>query len=263
MADESVRVDHLSVAFESRTVLDDVSFRLAAGERLGLVGPNGSGKTTLIRALYRSVGCLGGDIVVGGTSIAELDRKGLAQRVAVLRQEDDVRFDFTVGELVLMGRSPYKRWFEPERQDDHASVKSALSATDTMHLANRRFQTLSGGERRRVMLARALAQTPTVLLLDEPTNHLDVRHQLEVLACIEALGITVVAAFHDLNLAARFSTQVLVLEGGRVASLGPPRAVLDSDLIRRVFGVEAQWLKVGPLSRLVFGGLSGSKPDGL
>ncbi len=239
---EALRVEGLVVELGGRRVLDGVGFSAMPGAFLGVVGPNGSGKSTLLRALCRAVPSVDGAVRLLDRPLESFDRRALARTVAILRQEPELAVDFSVEALVALGRSPHQALLDPEGPEDRAAVRRAMEQTGTDALARRRFSTLSGGEKQRVLLARALAQGPQVLLLDEPTNHLDLRHQLEVLALVRGLGLTVIAALHDLALAARFAEQVLVLERGRVAALGAPRAVLDPPLIRRVFGVQARWI---------------------
>ncbi len=234
-----IEVRDLAVDLGGRRILDGVTFSVDEGAFSVVVGPNGSGKTTLIRSLYRAVGRAGGSIELDGVSVDALDRRALGRKIAVLRQEPELAFDFLVEELVMMGRSPYQGLFDPDSRDDREIVERSLELTDALTLRRRNYSTLSGGERQRVLLARALAQRPRILLLDEPTNHLDVRHQLDVLGRVRELGLTVLAALHDLNLADRFSTQVLVLDGGRTVASGPPKEVLTPERIGATFGVSA------------------------
>jgi iron complex transport system ATP-binding protein len=234
-----IEVRELAVDLGGKRILDGVSLKVEEGGFCAVVGPNGSGKTTLIRSLYRAIDRAGGDIRIDGSPIDALDRRSLARTIAVLRQEPDLAFDFLVEELVIMGRSPYKGLFDPDLDEDRAIVEGALEMTDVASLKGRNFSTLSGGERQRVLLARALAQRPRILLLDEPTNHLDIRHQLDVLRRVRELGLTVLAALHDLVLADRFAMNVVVLDRGRKVADGPPEQVLTPERIRETFGVSA------------------------
>jgi iron complex transport system ATP-binding protein len=235
-----VKIEDLAVDLGGRPILRGVSLEAKEGGLLAVVGPNGSGKTTLLRTIYRAVRPLSGRVLLDGRDVADLDQRAIGRAVGVLRQEASPPFDFGVEELVMMGRSPYKSLLDADTAEDHAIVRRSLELTDTLPLARRSFLTLSGGERQRVLLARALAQKPRILLLDEPTNHLDVRHQLDVLDCVKRLGITVIAALHDLNLALSFAAEAVVLCEGRVDASGSPETVLDPERIRRVFGVEVR-----------------------
>ena len=237
----------LSVSLGERPVLRDVSFAVGEGERVALVGPNGAGKTTLLRAV---AGLLphGGALELRGRAVRAWSARERAREVALVRQQTDLAVDFTVREVVGLGRAPHLGWLAPLGAGDRARVAEALAAVDLADLADRPVTRLSGGERQRVALAQALAQDAPLLLLDEPTAHLDVRHQLEHVARVRALGRagrTVVAAVHDLELAARFASRLWVLDRGRLVADGPPADVLRPALLRGVFGVEAE-VEPGP-----------------
>ncbi len=234
-----LQVEDLSVRLGGRIVLQEVGFHVEPGSFCAVVGANGSGKTTLIRSLYRSLSPDRGAISLDGTNLEGMKRLDIAKKVAVVRQEPDLAFDFSVWELVMMGRSPYKTLLQPEGGEDSSRVEACLQMCDVQDLAARGFESLSGGEKQRVLLARALAQEPGLLLLDEPTNHLDLYHQLDMLWRVRKLGCTVVAALHQLELAYRFADTVLVLHEGGCEAFGPPQEVLTSERIARVFGVSA------------------------
>ena len=238
-------VEDLAVALGGRRVLEGVSISVPPGRFAAVVGPNGSGKTTFIRALYRSVAPAAGRVRIDGADVANLSRGALGRTVAVLRQEGAPPFDFTVAELVAMGRSPFKGLLEPDDADDAARVADCLALCDLEALAGRSFSTLSGGEQQRVLLARALAQQPQVLLLDEPTNHLDLFHQLDLLGRVRTLGCTVVAALHEIALADRFADQVLLLDHGRAVAEGAPADVLTPERLGEVFRVAARRVEGG------------------
>ena len=240
MTADALDVEGLSVALDGHAILEGVSLSVPAGGFTALMGPNGSGKTTLIRAVAGTLARQAGTVRVGGADVSGLARRALARKVAVLRQEPRLDFDFLVHEVVMMGRSPHKGLLEPDGAEDRAIVDEALAMTDVSHLVGRIFATLSGGEKQRVLLARALAQRPSLLLLDEPTNHLDVAHQLALLDCVRGLGITVLAALHDLNMALRFAGDAVLLSNGRVHAAESIEAVLNEANVREVFGVEAQ-----------------------
>jgi len=239
--------DGLTVALGRRPVLHGLTFSVPRGAFVGLLGPNGSGKSTLLRTL---AGLLphGGVVKVLGDDIETLAPRERARRVAYVEQAPALAFSLTVREVVELGRAPHRGWIAPLVGADREAVDAALAAADLTALAERPATALSGGERQRVALARALAQDAPTLLLDEPTAHLDVRHRLALLhhaAALAAAGRTVVAAFHDLDLAARFSDRLLVLHDGRVADEGPAADVLTPRLLRDVFGVEAE-VTTGP-----------------
>ncbi len=235
----NLEINGVTWSIEGQKILHDVTVLCSAGELVGLVGPNGSGKTTLLRSVYRALRPAAGAITVGGDDVWRLPRRTAAQRTAVLLQERGAEGDFTVREMVLMGRTPHKHTLDGDTSEDLELVASSLARVGVGHLAERDLDTLSGGEKQRVLLARALAQEPQVLLLDEPTTHLDIRHQLDVLDLVRRLRVTTLAVLHDLNLAAAFCDRLCVLNGGQVVAVGTPRGVLTPDLIRSVYGVEA------------------------
>jgi iron complex transport system ATP-binding protein len=225
------------------SVLREASLAVRAGEVVGLVGPNGSGKTTLVRAASRALRPTGGSVRVCGLDPYAISAREAARLVAVVPQDVAPAFSFTVLELVLMGRTPYLSALGGGDPEDWARARAAMVATEVQHLADRPVDELSGGERRRVVLAQALAQEAPLLLLDEPTTHLDIRHVLEVLAIVRRLaereGTAVLAIHHDLNLAASTCDRLVALHRGEVVAEGSPEEVVTSDLLRGVYGVQA------------------------
>lgn len=240
MARVQVEVAGLVCSYGAHPALEGVTLRVGRGELVGIVGPNGSGKTTLLRAITRVLRPVAGQVRLAGQDVARLRARALARQVAVVGQDEPDGFDFTVAEVVQMGRLPHLGPFQAEGPRDRAAVDRALRLTGTEHLRGRPFASLSGGERQRVLLARALAQEPEVLLLDEPTAHLDVGHQVEVMDRIwhlaRAGGVTVLAVLHDLNLAAQYCDRLLLLHRGRVLACGTPAEVLTEATIRTAYG---------------------------
>jgi iron complex transport system ATP-binding protein len=220
--------------------LAGVTFDIARGEILGMIGPNSAGKTTVIRLLTRIVNPTGGEIRLGGRPLSALRRREVARRIAVVPQDLPGAAPFTAAEMVLMGRYPHApdRFFEDAR--DRERCHEAMALTGTLDLATVPVARLSGGERQRVVLARALAQEPAILVLDEPTAHLDLRHQAETVALLRTLrrraGLTVLLVSHDLNLAAEVSDRLVLLDAGRVERAGVPEAVLEESALARVYG---------------------------
>ncbi len=240
-------VHDASVALGGRRVLAGVSFEIGAATLVAVVGANGAGKTTLLRAL---AGLLphDGAVELFGRPVRAWDPRERALRLAFVRQTPPAADAFTVRESVALGRAPHLAWTAALTADDRAAVEAALDALDLGALAERPLAALSGGERQRAALAQALAQDTPVLLLDEPTAHLDGRHTLDLLARARALadgGRTVIAAVHDLGLAARFADRMLVLAGGTLVADGPPAVVLTPDQLASAFGVEAE-VSTGP-----------------
>ena len=235
-----VAFENVSVSLGRRQVLERVSLSVPDGGFVAVVGPNGSGKSTLLRTVYRALRPREGRVLLDGADLWRMSASDAAQRTGVLMQEQHTGFEFTVAETVTMGRTPHLRGFERITGADRTAVAEALDRTGLSGYADRQVGQLSGGERQRVLLARALAQQPRLLVLDEPTNHLDIRHQLDILELVRALGITVIAALHGLDLAATYADTVVVLHEGRVAADGPPADVLDQQLLAAVFGVSAR-----------------------
>ena len=221
-------------------IVDEVSLRCPSGSFVGLIGPNGSGKSSLLRMIYRVLQPEAGQIELDGAAIWRLSTRQAAQRIGVVLQEHGGEFDFSVREMVLMGRSPHQNAFERDSDDDRRIVATALDQVGMTAFADRSFLTLSGGEKQRVLVARALAQQTRFLVLDEPTNHLDIYYQLEVLDLVRGLGVTTLSALHDLNIAALYCDYLYVLKGGRVVASGVPETVLTPELIARVYGVKAE-----------------------
>lgn len=218
------------------------SIAIRTGEFLGIVGPNGSGKSTLVRALCRALPLAAGAVLMEGESIWRMAPSRLARRLAVVPQETHIGFDFTVEEVVAMGRHPFVGRFATETDEDRDAIAWAMNQAGVSHLQHRSITRLSGGERQRVVVARALAQQPHILLLDEPTSHLDIAHQTGLLDLVWELNrqcaLTVAAVLHDLNLAAQYCDRLVLMHEGRPVADGPPAEVLTVERIREVYGAE-------------------------
>lgn len=221
-------------------ILKDVSVSAGEKEFVGLIGPNGSGKSTLLKCMYRVLKPDRGCVFLDGQSVEKMSYKASAQKTAVVSQHNDYSFDFQVFEVVMMGRSPHKKALERDNAKDYAIVKEALDTVGMTKFARRSFSTLSGGEQQRVILARALAQQTPCLILDEPTNHLDITHQLQLLKIVKNLNVTVIAAIHDLNIAAMFCDRLYVLKDGKIVAKGKPEKVLTPALLKEVYQVESE-----------------------
>jgi len=248
MSVERLQASGVSFTYDRRgsgfRVLDNVSLTVARGAIVGLLGPNGSGKTTLLRLLSGTLTPNRGDVTLDGKSLRTLTRSQLARRIAVVPQETHSAFDFTVLEIVLMGRYPHLGAFELEGANDVAIARDALAATGTAPLESRPFATLSGGEKQRVVIASALAQASDVLLLDEPTASLDLGFQLEIVRLLARLnrerGTTLVVSTHDLNLAAALCGEIVLLKAGRVLARGATDAAITASNVRALYGVDAE-----------------------
>lgn len=239
---------------DAHPALAEFSLGLCAGEFIGVIGPNGSGKSTLVRALSRALRPSMGNVFIGEADLyADLKARDAAQKIGVVPQDTSVTLDFTVREVVRMGRAPHlpRSPFAGETREDEQIVTDSLLSAGVSELADRVITTLSGGERQRVLFARALAQQPEVLLLDEPTAHLDLRHQSELLIMAGELargaGKAVLAVLHDLNLAAAHCDKLVLLSGGHIAAQGTPAEVLTGEILRRVYGVRV-WVRSHPVT---------------
>ena len=224
-------------------MVDDVSVSLAEGTLTGILGPNGSGKTTLLRLLSGTRRPSSGCIRLGGRPLDELSRREVAQHIAVVPQETQLAFEYSAIEIVLMGRHPHLGLFTVEGPADLRIARDAMASTGTSALADRPFDQLSGGEKQRVVIAAALAQSARLLLLDEPTASLDLGYQLEVSSLLKTLnrdhGVTMAISTHDLNLAASICRELILMRGGRVIAAGPTHDVLTPENVRRLYDVEA------------------------
>ena len=227
-------------AFGGREVLAGVGLSVTGGEVLGLVGPNGSGKTTALRILHRALVPDAGQVLLDGRDLAALTGRERARSIAVMAQEMTGEVLLSVADVVLLGRVPHSGAFGGTGDEDLEIAAEALEAAGALHLARREFGLLSGGEKQRVLIARALAQQPRVLLMDEPTNHLDIGSQHHVLEIVRARRLATVVVLHDLNLAARYCDRVLVLEDGRIRAEGPPADALEQGLIGATYAVAAE-----------------------
>jgi iron complex transport system ATP-binding protein len=236
----------ISVVIEGRAIVDEVSIDIRSGEVLALVGPNGAGKSTLLSVLSGDVRPSRGSVVIAGRDIRSLRHLELARLRSVLTQENQVSFPFTVTEVVEMGRSPWAK--TAQRDDDPAAVEAAVLATDIAHLGQRRYTSLSGGEKARVSLARVLAQGAATVFLDEPTAALDLRHQEDVMRTARALaaeGRAVVVVVHDLSLAGAYADRVALVADGRLESVGTPLEVLTAERVERVYGLPVEVITTG------------------
>ena len=242
MSGSALRADGVTVELGGRSILRDVTFTVAQGERIALVGPNGAGKSTLLRVLAGTLRPSAGRVDLGGSPLAGLDRAQVARRLAVVPQQSALPFAMRVEEVVALGRLPHEAALRGPRPADRAAVAAAIDRVGLGHLLGRDARELSLGERQLVLLALAVAQAAPVMLLDEPTVHLDLRHQVEAMELLRDLnerdGTSLVAVLHDLGLAAHFFGRLVIMDHGRIVADGPPAEVLTDERIRDVFGVE-------------------------
>jgi len=236
-------VKDLSFKYKERPVLEDVDLEIRRGEVIGILGPNGCGKTTLLKLLNRNLHPQEGKVLLEGTDLEGMSKRRIARHIAVVPQSNEIRFAFTVRDIVSMGRMPFLDRFQGESAEDMRIVDEAMERTNIKEFADRAINTMSGGERQRVIIARALAQRPEVILLDEPTLHLDINHQFEVLDLVHELsrkeGLTVVIVSHDLPMVVRYCDRMVLIHDHRVHAIGPPEEVLTRENMRTVFNIEA------------------------
>lgn len=233
-------VNGLQVQLQSRTVLKDIDLTLASGQIVGLLGPNGSGKSTLLRCLAGLLPDSSRQVHLGDTPLHAIPLKLRARQMAFVPQHAEVEGELSVEDIVRLGRTPWRQMLQSWHAADEQAVEEAMRLMRLTPLRHQLWRQLSGGERQRCQIARALAQQPQVLLLDEPTNHLDIQYQLELMHLIARLPLTVVVALHDLNLAARFCQQLVLLNAGRVVASGTPEDVLTPERIEHTWHVQAR-----------------------
>lgn len=224
----------------NKLILQNINVDIAEGEVVGLIGPNGAGKSSLLRCLYRYLPPSSGSVQFHKQDIWQISAKDYAKQVAVVSQDNDLHLHLTLFEMVMMGCLPYKSWFEFDSQADKDNVEQALNKVGLYAKMHDHFDSLSGGEKQRALIARAIVQQSNLLIMDEPTSHLDVQYQIQILELAKSLDITVIVSIHDLNLAAAFCDQLLVLDKGCLVQHGTPTQVLTEQLLLDVFGLNTR-----------------------
>jgi iron complex transport system ATP-binding protein len=234
-----IRAEELSFRYDGGWILSDLSFVIRKGDFLGIVGPNGTGKTTLLKLLYRLISPQKGRVLIDTMDLASMSRVEISRKIAVVSQETQINFPFMALEVVLMGRSPHLKGLQFEGKRDFEVAWKSMELTETLQVARRSFNELSGGEKQRVFIARALAQETDIILFDEPTANLDIHHQIHFYDLMTALnrerGITIITVSHDINLASEFCQSILLLDRGRTFALGKPQEVVTKANIQAVY----------------------------
>lgn len=237
-----LEIKNLGFGYNSERVLKDISFNIKKGEFVSIIGPNGSGKSTLLKTLNGLYKIDNGTILLDGKELNKYKSRDMARSIALVPQDTNVSYEFTVEEIVMMGRHPYKGRFDREDEDDLNIIYESMRLTNTFNLKERLITEISGGERQRVFIARALAQKSSVILLDEPTSHLDINHQMDVLNLLRDLnkeqGITIVLVIHDINLAARYSDWIILLKNGVILGKGTPNEVITSENVEMTYDIK-------------------------
>ena len=233
-----VKALNIKVKISSNEILKGVTLQTNKHKFIGIIGPNGCGKSTFLKSIYRVLKPNSGEILLDGVELSKISTKESAKKMAIVSQHNYYNFDFSVEEVVLMGRNPHKKLMELDNIEDYRIVEESLNTVGMLQFKKRSFSTLSGGEQQRVILARALAQKTDCLILDEPTNHLDIKYQLQLLDIVSNLDITIISAMHDLNIASMYCDYLYVIQDGIVVAHGEPKQVLTKELILNVYGVD-------------------------
>lgn len=239
-----IEVKNLSYSAEEVEILKGVTLAVENKKMVGILGPNGSGKTTLLKHIYRALPVNRRTVYINNRALEEYSYTESAQALTVVKQENTTDFEFTVEGMVLLGRSPYRRSYESFTQEDYKIAHAALESIGMLSFARRSFNALSGGEKQRVLIARSLAQQADTYILDEPTNHLDIHYQWNLMELIRSLDATVLGVFHEMNLAAYYCDELLVLDKGKIITCGSPITVLTEELLSRVFGVCSEIIRL-------------------
>ena len=240
----SLEVRGLRYLYDKHIVLDGVDLKIREGEVLGILGPNGCGKTTLLRNLNKNLSPRGGCVLLNDIDMESIQKRDVAKEVAVVPQTNEIHFSFTVRDIVAMGRMPFQGMMGGESRVDREIIESAMEQTGVAKFADRHINTMSGGERQRVIIARSIAQTPKIILMDEPTLHVDISMQFDALNLVYKLsrekGLTVVIVSHDLGMVARYCDRIVMLHDHKVHALGTPQEVLTPENMKTVFNVDAE-----------------------
>lgn len=251
---EVIKTDALSYSIDNRQILNEISISVTEGKTVGIIGPNGSGKTTFLKHIYRAIPAPKKKVFLDDMSIDDISYKETARKLAVLKQENGREFDFSVFEMVLLGRSPYHNYFEDYNGDDKQIAYKALEQVGMNDMSEKSFNTLSGGEKQRVLMARAIAQETDIFIMDEPTNHLDVHYQWSIMELISDMHKTVLGVFHELNLASRFCDYLYVLKNGQIVAKGEPVKIISAELMEDVFKVKTKVADVEGHPYIIFCG---------
>lgn len=247
-----IKVENVNYHYGNFKALKSISIKGEKKKFVGIIGPNGSGKSTLLKCIYRVLKPETGVIYLDDQPVHQMTVQDSAKEMAVVAQHNHSSFDFQVEEMVLMGRTPYKKMMSPNTKEDYDILEAVLRQVDMTDFRKRMFSTLSGGEQQRIILARALAQEPNCLILDEPTNHLDIKHQLMMLNIVRGLNVSVVAAIHDMNIALNYCDYVYVMNEGEIAYEGHPEDIITPETIQKIFGVTSKILESDDEKAIVF-----------
>lgn len=242
-----LEVKNLDFSIDKKEILKDISFEIPKGAFVGIIGPNGSGKSTILKNIYRLYKPNSGQITLDNKNLLNMKDKECAKEIAVLAQESNSQFDFTVEQIVKMGRYPYKSVFEDYSKKDLDMVNDMLKRVGLEDYVGRSFSKLSGGEKQRTLIARALVQDTDFLILDEPTNHLDIGYQIQLMDLVKSLNITTLSAIHDMNMASMYCDYLIVMKDGKIKKCGSVEEVITTDMLKETFGVNA-YVGINPIN---------------
>lgn len=231
---------NMEIRIGKKEIVKNISVLVRKQQFVGVIGPNGCGKSTLLKSIYKSLVPHKGSVFLDDLDVLKTSEKRISQRLGVVGQFNEMNFDLTVQQMVMLGRTPHKKLLESDKQEDFAIVEEALTRTNLLDYKDRSFLSLSGGEKQRVILARTIAQQPKFMILDEPTNHLDIRYQIEILSCVKELNIGVLAALHDLEMAAHYCDYLYAIKYGEVYAHGTPEEVLTPETIEALYQIKCQ-----------------------
>lgn len=238
----AIEVQNVIFGYKKDLVLKDISFNIEKGKFFSIIGPNGSGKSTILKLLNNLYTTKRGQILIEGNKISNYKKKALAKKIALVPQNTNLDYEFPVEDVILMGRHPYKGRFQKEDDNDYRIIEDVMEMTGTLELKSKLITEISGGERQRVIIARALAQDPSIILLDEPTSHLDINHQIEILNLLKDLnekkGTTIIVVMHDLNLASRYSDEIIMINDGKIMDMGKPEDVITKKNIQEAYNLD-------------------------
>lgn len=247
-----LHVKDLEIMIGQEAIVKSISFQTQKQQFVGIIGANGCGKSTMLKGIYKGIKPLAGSVFLDDLDLLAVSEKKVAQKLGVVNQFNELNFDLSVFQMVLLGRTPHKKLLESDTQADIEIVMDALAKTNLTDYSERSFLSLSGGEKQRVILARTIAQQPSYMILDEPTNHLDIRYQLEILSCVKNLGIGVLAALHDLELAAHYCDYIYAMKQGKIIAEGKPEELFTAELIEEIYAVKCTIYQNPVTNRLGF-----------
>ncbi|MBE6063798.1 ABC transporter ATP-binding protein [Clostridium cochlearium] len=234
-----LEIENLDYEIENKKICDKIKLQVNKGEFVGIIGPNGSGKSTLLKNIYKVLKPKGGTIYLNSKDLIKSSNREAAEEMSIVAQENNVGFDFSVKEIVLMGRYPSKKLFEGSNSQDIQIVRDALEKVGMESMEKKSFSKLSGGEKQRILIARAIAQDTEFMILDEPTNHLDIGCQIKILKLLRTLKKTILISLHDLNMAAEYCDRIYAIKDGKIVDSGTPKQVLKPELIKELYKVDA------------------------